>query len=296
VALNGGKHYLARQIVGLMPRHLHYVEPFAGGLAVLLAKTPQGISEVVNDLHGPLINFWAVLRTPGWFLDFQRRVETTPFSEAVWEECADFCAAFPLPVPGSNRDDVLDTFDRETRVTYAWAFFVCCRMSLAGRMNAFTGVTKTRTRRGMNNEVSAWLRAVEGLPLVHERLKRVLVLHRPALEVIESHAGPQTLQYLDPPYLPETRAVPKVYNHEMTVADHEALLALLCRLGRDPGYGKFILSGYANPLYDEALSATQDAGGRPWRRVVFDLPNHAAAKPVPGKTKRRMEEVLWMNY
>ena len=32
----GGKHYLAKKIIELMPRHLHYVEPYAGGLAVLL--------------------------------------------------------------------------------------------------------------------------------------------------------------------------------------------------------------------------------------------------------------------
>ena len=37
---HGGKHYLASKIVGLMPPRLRYVEPFAGGLAVLLAKNP----------------------------------------------------------------------------------------------------------------------------------------------------------------------------------------------------------------------------------------------------------------
>ena len=49
-----------------MPRHLHYVEPYGGGLAVLLEKDPfdqskywgsksyeQGISEVVNDFTVP---------------------------------------------------------------------------------------------------------------------------------------------------------------------------------------------------------------------------------------------------
>ena len=33
-----------------MPSLLHFVEPFAGGLAVLLAKSPDNVSEVVNDL------------------------------------------------------------------------------------------------------------------------------------------------------------------------------------------------------------------------------------------------------
>jgi DNA adenine methylase len=59
---HGGKHYLARHIVGLMPPHVHYVEPFVGGLAVLLRKNPDGVSEVVNDLLGDLTNFWRVLQ------------------------------------------------------------------------------------------------------------------------------------------------------------------------------------------------------------------------------------------
>jgi DNA adenine methylase len=36
----GGKHYLAKKIIDLMPRHLHFVEPYAGGLAVLLEILP----------------------------------------------------------------------------------------------------------------------------------------------------------------------------------------------------------------------------------------------------------------
>lgn len=38
---HGGKSYLADWIISLMPKHLHYVEPYAGGLAVLLAKDPN---------------------------------------------------------------------------------------------------------------------------------------------------------------------------------------------------------------------------------------------------------------
>ena len=74
---HGGKSYLADWIIDLMPRHLHYVVPFGGGLAVLLAKNPfdqrhqwseksfeKGISEVVNDLNRALMNFWKVLQGP----------------------------------------------------------------------------------------------------------------------------------------------------------------------------------------------------------------------------------------
>ena len=47
---HGGKSYLAGRIVAMMPAHTHYVEPYAGGLSVLLAKEPEGVSEVVTDL------------------------------------------------------------------------------------------------------------------------------------------------------------------------------------------------------------------------------------------------------
>src|SRR5262245_22014218 len=83
---HGGKHYLAHQIVALMPRHTHYVEPYAGGMAVLFAKPCEGVSEVVNDLNGDLMNFWRVLQDKKLFAEFRRQVEAVPFSEVEWKE------------------------------------------------------------------------------------------------------------------------------------------------------------------------------------------------------------------
>lgn len=263
---HGGKHYLATKIVALMPRHLHYCEPYFGGGAVLLAKDPEGVSEVANDLNRNLMNFWSVIRDPDKFVQFKRFTDATPFSEDEWKNSRDWMMRYGEG-DGCN-------------VPRAFNFFVLCRQSLAGRMKGFTGITKTRVRRGMNNEVSAWLTAVEGLPAVHERLKRVLILNRPALEVIEGQDGKDTLFYLDPPYLHETRATTTEYGPlEMTEADHGALLDMIvgCR-------GKVILSGYRSELYDQSLAV--------WRRVDVELPNQAAG----GKTKRRMTECLWCNF
>lgn len=274
---HGGKAYLAKSIVGLMPARcrnpnkpdpadpgwLHYVEPFAGGLSVLLANDPEGISEVVSDLNGPLTDFWRVIGDAEWFPRFERHMQTVMFNEREWQEAE------------ANVTGGLGVIDR------AAAFFIRCRQSLAGRMDAFTGVTRTRTRRGMNAEASAWLSAVEGLHEFHARMKRVLVLNRDALAVIRKEDGPRTLFYLDPPYLHETRATTGEYSHEMTAEQHAELLTALADVE-----GRFLLSGYRSQLYDGF------ALGCGWSRHDFEIANHAAG----GDSKRRMTECVWCNF
>src|SRR5262245_64717733 len=117
-----------------MPDHVHYVEPFAGSLAVLLAKDPAGVSEVVTDTDRELTNFWRVLRDEDTFARFRRAVDAIPFSQAEWEAAAAGGA---------------DPIERAIR------FFVRCRQSLAGRMDCFAPLSRTRTRRGRNEQVAA---------------------------------------------------------------------------------------------------------------------------------------------
>lgn len=259
---HGGKHYLASKIVALMPPHTNYVEPYAGGLSVLLRKAPEGISEVVNDLNHHLTAFWRVLRNRRRFAEFQRIIEATPFSECEWE-------------------DSLVGLETADPIERAAAFFVRCRQSLAGRMNSFAAISRTRTRGGMNEQVSAWLSAVEGLPAVHARLRKVMILKRPALDVIRKLDGPGTLFYLDPPYLDITRTAPDVYAHEMSGQDHVNLLKTLLKI-----QGKFLLSGYDNVLYARAAEKGK------WECCRFPIANHAAG----GISKRRMVECVWTNF
>jgi DNA adenine methylase len=270
----GGHHgKLARWIVSLMPRHLCYTEPFAGGLAVLLARDPddprffvgdkahqRGASEVANDLNGPLINFWRVLQDEAAFQRFRRTVEAVPLARQEWEKAH----AHPY-----GADPVAD----------AVAFFVDCRQSLAGRMKGFTSLTRTRTRRGMNGNVSEWLTAVDGLADVHARLRRVGLENMPALDFIRREDTPDTLHYCDPPYLHQTRTAKNVYAYEMSAADHGQLLDVLlaCR-------GKVMLSGYPSALYDSVLTG--------WSRHTFDVPNNASG----AKKKGREIETLWCNF
>lgn len=308
MALNGGKGYLAKCIVGLMPPRarrandphpddpgwLHYVEPYFGGGAVLLANDPEGVSEAVNDINGDLVNFWRVLQHKEQFPEFLRLAAMTPFGAPDWARASD------------GRKTCTDLVGR------AWAFFVHCRQSLAGRFESPAPLSRNRTRGGMSEQVAAWLGAVEGLPAVHRRLIRVAILGpHPALYIIRQQDGRRTLFYLDPPYLDVTRSAPDVYEHEMSRADHANLLvtlggvaaaeAIACKVGLEwlglevwpewwpaerPVEGRFLVSGYPSELY----AVVADACG--WRFRDFIEPNHSAG----GGKKQKKTERVWANF
>lgn len=253
-----------------MPQHLHYVEPFFGGGAVLLNRDPddgllwtadhRGVSEVVNDVNGLLINFWRVLQDEKKFERFHRKVSAMPFARDEWAKAHGH---------EYGKDVVED----------AVAFFVDCRQSRSGLMTSFSPITRNRTRRMMNGNVSEWLSAVEGLPEIHARLRRVAIENMDAILLIKREDTPNTLFYCDPPYLHETRTATEAYHFEMSEDEHRQLLDIL-----KGAKGKVMLSGYPSELYDGMLAD--------WNRHAFNLPNNAAA----GEEKRRMTEVVWCNF
>lgn len=272
---HGGKKYLADWIISLMPPRaanpndpaptdtgwLHYVECYAGGLSVLLAQDPEGISEVVCDVDGRVTNFWDTLQSKAKFGRLRRLLEVTPVSELEYER--------------SNFRSLRDVED-------AARFFVRCRQSMSGRGDSFSPLTRNRTRRGMSEQVSAWLSAIDGLQEVHARLRRVVVLRaRDALKVIAQQDGPRSLFYLDPPYHPDTRTAKEVYEHEMTHEQHVALLELLETIE-----GRFLLSGYHCGVYDRFATSNG------WHCHEKTIDN----KSGKGKTKQQRVECIWVNY
>jgi DNA adenine methylase len=255
---HGGKHYLAKRIIPLMPPHIHYVEPYFGGGSVLLNKEADNISEVVNDIHSELTNFWRVLQSPGDFAQFQRIIEAVPFSQVEWED---------------SKESASDKIHRAVR------FFIRCRLSRAGKFDCFATLSRNRLRRRMNEQASAWMTAVKGLPSVAARLQRVVILNDDAIEVIRREDGRRTLFYLDPPYVHDTRSATGDYQFEMSLDQHRELVEAIQQCE-----GKVLLSGYPNELYDRELQH--------WNRTDFEIDNKASS----AKQKRIMTERVWMNF
>lgn len=246
---HGGKTYLARRIIALMPPHRVYVEPFIGGGSILLNK-PRAEREVAGDVDARLVLFWREL---------QRRESDVPGLVATVRYTEEeFRAA-----------DALLMADHPA--VRSVAFLVQNRFSRGGLGKDFAW--SDRLRGGQPGDANAWDTIRAELPAIAERVRGVEFHRSDAIDLIRANDSPDALTYADPPYLHETRTVRDAYRHEMSRDQHAALLECLrgCR-------GAVMLSGYRSPLYDAALAA--------WRRVEFDMPNHSGQGRVK---QRRVE-------
>ncbi|MFB7647172.1 DNA adenine methylase [Streptomyces sp. NPDC056084] len=219
----GSKQRVAPWIVGLPPAHRHYVEPYSGGLSVLLAKAPSRM-ETVNDLDGELMTFWRVLRDrPAELL---RACSLTPHSRA--EQLAAYEPA----------GDEVETARR------VWIKLTQGRGGTLRRTGWRQYIDPAGTATSMPGCLDGYL---DRMAAAVERLHGVSLEALPALEVIGKYGRhEQTLLYVDPPYLGSTRSFAN-YRHEMRAeAEHRELAAALAECG-----AAVVLSGYHSPLYDE---------------------------------------------
>ena len=252
---HGGKFRLAAWILTHLPPHRTYVEPYGGAAGVLLNK-PRAYAEVWNDLDGEVVNFFQVLRDRR--ADLVEACALTPYAreefELAWAPSED-------PVERARR--------------------LCVRAQMGfGSAGATKGQTGFRIDcfREYGTAQHLWARYPDNLAYVGERFQGVLIEHRPALEVLQQHDGAQTLHYVDPPYLHELRVMRGhgYYRHEMSDADHQALLE--CLLGLE---GMVVLSGYPNPLYDATLAGWQT--------------RETSARIAAGRGTTVRAEKLWLN-
>lgn len=270
----GGQYYTAPRIVKALAPHDTYIEPYFGSGAVLFAKPHAGINEIINDIECDLTLFWMALQNPESFEALQRRLVYTPFSEHLWQ-----AAARVLSIPAPPPDDGFWQRSPGSLADRAFWYFIHVRQSLGGRQEDFAPLSLKRRRRGMNEQASAWIGSIEGLPQVHERIKGVVILAAwPALKVIDKYDKKGVQFYLDPPFPHEVRKAGG-YKHEMTREDHEKLLlrVLKCKAA-------VALSSYPNRLYDDTLKG--------WTRHDFEMPNNASH----AVQKERETHALYTNY
>jgi DNA adenine methylase len=255
----GGKFSHLDWLLPLLPESRQYCEPFSGSGAVLLNREPSQV-ETYNDIDGDVVNFFRVLRDHPH--ELTRAIALTPFSREEFYEAIE--------------EDSGDLSDLER----ARRFYVRARQARTGLAQTATlgrwANCKRTSRGGMSGVISRWLGGVDDLANIAERLLRVQIENRPAIDVIRLYDDVGTLFYCDPPYVHETRGDPKAYAFEMDEPGHRELANVLkaCR-------GHVAISGYRGDLMEELYAG--------WRR------NDAPEKQCHSIKKPR-QECLWMNY
>ncbi|NRA86848.1 MAG: DNA adenine methylase [Rhizobiales bacterium] len=252
---HGGKFKQAVDIISLFPPHKIYVEPYCGVASVLLQKKPA-YAEVINDLDSNIYNLFSIMQDDR-IRKLCQILETTLYSREAFENA----------VAASRRPN-----KPEYQIRNVANFIIRNQMSFSPTPRAGF---RADTKREYSIPSHDWVAVSDILKSYIDRLKGVVIENKDAVEVISAHDTNQTLFYLDPPYLPDTRGGSSSYRFDYLLRDHKELLAAVTKL-----QGMVVLSGYKSDLYQSILEPIG------WQRID---------KQVFADGNQRRVECLWLN-
>lgn len=235
----GGKWRIADWIISQFPAHKVYCEPFFGSGGVFFNKTPSKL-ETINDIDGNVVNLFKVCRERP--AELAAVLELTPWSRKEYKNCYDMTFG--------------DEVERARRTVVRF------HQSFGTSNSSLSSWRNVRTARGPR-VTAQWRELPQIVFNVCERLKDAQIENIDALALIERYSHPDTLLYIDPPYLQSIRKR-NLYKYEMKDSRHVELLELL-----KASKSKVCLSAYDNELYNDMLDGwyttekqTQAQGGQ----------------------------------
>ena len=241
----GGKQQLAKLILGLIPEHRVYCEPFLGGAAIFFAKEPSKV-EVINDTNGELINFYEVLKRD--FTALEKEVAISLHSRKKHHQAQ---VIYENP----------EMFDRIKR---AWAIWMLANSSFGGMLDSGFGYSKATgscTKKLTNKR----LNFTEDYAI---RLQNAQIECCDALKIIRSRDNSEAFFYCDPPYVGSDQGHYDGYTQD----DFDNLLSLLETIK-----GRFLLSSFRN----KALSKAAEQNG--WHTIEIKM--HCSMNKVGQKVE-----------
>jgi DNA adenine methylase len=258
----GGKQGLSRQIVPLMPAHRVYLEPFAGGAAMLFVK-PRAERETLNDLDGTIMRFWRALRDrPD---ELAAAVASTPYGRDEWRAARDHDAQDDVEAARRLLVEVDQSFSRSRR---SWS--PPCLGDGRGRW-----------------QPGSWGNLPPKLLAAASRLQAVALESGDAVDLIPRWDLPESLIYCDPPYTGTHRLCGKGSakgdSHGYRLDDDGNLWARLVDALLEVEHAAVILSGYP----------CEEADRLGWRSV--DLQMKRTAQSRDGGTLPDAPETLWLS-
>lgn len=255
----GGKQQLAQIILGMMPKHKIYVEPYLGGGAVFFAKGPSYL-EVLNDKNEVLMKFYEVCQNEDDFEKLWSLIHGTLHSERSYKKAKKIY---------NNPKD----YDN---ISVAWALWLVTNMSFSGSPQGSwkwdNGTSGAHSGNVLNNYRNQFTKEI------FERLRLCQISCRDALTVIRQRDTKETFFYLDPPY-------PNCEQKHYRGFTEKSLEELLCLLSTIKG--KFILSNFSSQVLKKYIKQNN------WNVETIDKNmNVSNFNDCP----RRKKELLVYNY
>jgi DNA adenine methylase len=232
-----------------------YCEPFCGGASLFFARDPAPV-EVLNDTSGDVVNLFRCLQQRATCEELAFRVQATLYARREFEKALRIM----------RREW---SCSHEPDVERAWAFYVTQNQGMSGVPPTCAGNWSrviTHSRNGRASTTSSWIARQSLFGEWHDRLMRVQIDCRNALDVLRYYDNQDAVFYCDPPYLPNTRKETRVYACEGDETFHKRLVEVLLQLK-----GACVLSGYDDPLYQPLLAAG-------WSVKTFHTACHAAVR------------------
>lgn len=255
---HGGKWILAPWIIDHFPPHRVYTEAYGGAGSVLLRK-PRSYAEIWNDLDEEAVNLFRVLRNKKQSAELRRALYLMPFSRVEFQRSYE---------PTDN------PIEKALRLVIRSYMGFGANAHNKGQPTGF----RANSNRAGTTPAHDWANYPGALALTIKRLRGVILEQRHGPDILLQHDGPDTLHYVDPPYVHGTRGSRNNdsrhrYAHEMFDTDHEDLSCILKNLK-----GMVVLSGYRGALYEKLY-----ADWTSFERQAF-----------ADGAKQRVE-VLWLN-
>lgn len=249
----GGKGNFLGRLLPLIPQGGRpYTEAYLGAGHVLLNRPPAPV-EAANDLDGRIVGLFRLLQDREAYEALRHRIRFTPYARAEFARALEILRA-------EAQGEAVPPLD------LAWAFLVAHGQGFGGwAANVGNwGRALTGTSRGAG-PVAKWASLPDRLERVRERILRVQLDQRDALDFLRYWDTPEAVHYVDPPYHPDT-VRRGYYRHNADHEHHRRLVEVL--LGLE---GAVVLSGYQHPVY----APLEEAG---WRRLDFPTASRMAGR------------------
>ena len=275
--LAGSKFRQRKNILPILARYDRalYVEPFGGAGGLFFGK-PQELAEVYNDANRALVNLIKVIRSPEQLAALDSLLERAPMSRALWHESRDLGRAYMRSEPIAELKERAGLATYSDEIAAAYALFYAQIYGFAGDyFGSFGGGCKGRSAGRLQSAGEARKRALADYSA---RLRTVIIENLDAIDCVEKYDAPDTLFYLDPPYIFKSKHGNPARAYGGLNVDNERMVKTLLNLK-----GRFVLSCYDADVYKPLEEVAE--------RLQFRAVTTVARDFVKSETYDRVETV-----